>query len=38
MTALRTACVCISVSVKQILKFMSEHITALNLVASNYET
>ncbi|WP_262483516.1 hypothetical protein [Campylobacter concisus] len=25
-------------SVRQILKFMSEHITALNLVASSYET
>ncbi|WP_257639994.1 hypothetical protein [Campylobacter concisus] len=25
-------------SVRQILKFMSEHITTLNLVASGYET
>ncbi|WP_258030095.1 hypothetical protein [Campylobacter concisus] len=25
-------------SVRQILKFMNEHITALNLVASDYET
>ncbi|WP_159070782.1 hypothetical protein [Campylobacter concisus] len=33
----RTAWVCISVGVRQILNFMSEHITALNLVPNEVQ-
>ena len=37
MAVLHIACVCHQINLEQILKFMSEHITALNLVLNEVQ-
>ncbi|WP_159071131.1 hypothetical protein [Campylobacter concisus] len=37
MTVLRTSCVCHQINLEQILKFMNEYITALNLVLNEVQ-